>query len=245
MAVEADRVIAITDALKDELVRRGVAAAKITVVPNSVDTDRFGPAPRDRELESRLDLQGKRVVGYVGSFLAYEGLDDLLHVTNLLIQGGTDFRLLLVGDGAEYPRLKQLVSDLRLDEVVILTGRVPFDEVPRYYSLIDIAPFPRKPLPVTEMVSPLKPFEAMAMEKAVLVSSVAALKEIVIDGETGLVFEKGNWSSMAEQLELLVRDPERCTRLGRNARQWVMRHRSWDRAAADVADVYRALRPNQ
>lgn len=240
-AVEADRVIAITHALKEELIARGVSPAKIIVVPNSVETSRFTPEPRDRELEQRLGLQHKRVVGYVGSFLQYEGLDDLLHVTNLLVQQGTDFRLLLVGDGAEMPRLERLVSELGLEEVVILTGRVPFDEVPRYYSLIDIAPFPRKPLPVTEMVSPLKPFEAMAMEKAVLVSSVAALKEIVIDGETGLVFEKGDWASMAEQLGLLVRDPELCSRLGRNARQWVMQHRSWERAAADVAELYREL----
>ena len=241
-AREADRVIAITHALKDELVRRGVPGDHIEIVPNCVDATRFTPEPRDRALEQELGLAGKRVVGYIGSFTDYEGLDHLLYALSFLVDEGVDnVHLLLVGDGLSFAKLQALVTELELEEYVTLTGRISFDEVHRYYSLIDIAPFPRKPLAVTEMVSPLKPFEAMAMEKAVLVSSVAALSEIVEDGATGLIFEKGNIDSLAAAIKRMVADPELCTRLGRNAREWVIEHRSWDRAGEKVAGIYREL----
>lgn len=241
-ATAADHVITITNALRDELVRRGAPAERITVVPNCVDPDRFIAAPRDSELEQQLGLQGKRVVGYVGSFTHYEGLDDLLYAASFLIDRGLDdLHLLLVGGGASSRRLEGLVSELELTDYVTLTGRVPFDEVHRYYSLIDIAPFPRKPLPVTEMVSPLKPLEAMAMEKAVIVSSVAAMAEMVTDGTTGLVFEKGNIDGLAATLTLLATDPDLCARLGKNAREWVLRNRTWNQAGAAVAQIYREL----
>jgi glycosyltransferase involved in cell wall biosynthesis len=241
-AKAADRVIAITNPLKAELVRRGVSGDRITVVPNSVDPQRFVPVARDLELQQQLGLEGKRVVGYVGSVTHYEGLDQLLYAASFLIDEGMDhLHLLLVGNGVALPRLQGLVADLELTDNVTLTGAVPFDEVNRYYSLIDIAPFPRKPLPVTEMVSPLKPYEAMAMEKAVLVSSVGALAEMVQDGDTGLVFEKGNIDSLVDKLALLVGDPELCGRLGKSAREWVIANRTWERAGAVVAKIYREL----
>jgi PEP-CTERM/exosortase A-associated glycosyltransferase len=237
----ADAVITLTEALKAELVGRGVPAERITVVPNSVDPDLFTAEPRDRDLEHELGFAGRRVVGYVGSFTGYEGLDDLLHATTVVIDRGVDLRLLLVGDGAELPRLRELVAELELGDHVVMPGRVPFADVHRYYSLIDVAVFPRKPLPVTEMVSPMKPFEAMATKKAILVSSVGALAEIVQDGETGLVFQKGDIDSLADALERMVRDPDLCRRLGENAREWVVANRSWQRAAATVVDVYRSV----
>jgi PEP-CTERM/exosortase A-associated glycosyltransferase len=237
----ADAVITLTEALKAELVERGVPAAKITVVPNSVDPGLFTATPRDRDLERALGFAGKRVVGYIGSFTGYEGLDDLLHAASVVLDRGVDLRVLLVGDGAEMPRLRELVAELELGEQVVLTGRVPFADVQRYYSLIDIAAFPRKPLPVTEMVSPMKPFEAMATEKAILVSSVGALAEIVEDGKTGMIFQKGDIDSLADVLERMVRDPDLCRRLGENARAWVEANRSWERAAATIVALYRAV----
>lgn len=241
-ATSADRVITITHALKNELVRRGVPEGHISVVPNGVDPSLFVVAPRDRELEQQLGLEGKRVIGYVGSFTHYEGLDDLLYAISLLIDQGIDnLHVLLVGSGSAFTRLKTLVAELELSDHVTLTGRVPFDDVHRYYSLIDIAPFPRKSLPVTEMVSPLKPFEAMAMEKAVLVSSVAVLTEIIDDGATGLIFEKGNIDSLAGALSRLVTDPALCAHLGKNAREWVVVNRTWEQAGAAVAEIYREL----
>lgn len=241
----ADVVITLTNALKAELIDRGVPADKIHVVPNSVDPNQFTAIPRDEELARELGLEGKRVVGYVGSFVQYEGLDDLINAAAVAIDNGVDLRLLIVGDGQELAKLRELVIDLELEDHVILPGRVPFEDVQRYYSLIDVAVFPRKPLPVTEMVSPMKPFEAMAMEKAVIVSSVGALEEIVIDGETGVVFEKGNIDSMVDALTRTINDPELCARLGKNAREWVVANRTWDGAAQRTVEIYRQLQGDQ
>jgi glycosyltransferase involved in cell wall biosynthesis len=124
-----------------------------------------------------------------------------------------------------------------------MPGRVPHEEVTAYYSLIDIAPFPRKPQPVTEMVSPMKPLEALAMEKAVVVSSVAALVEMIADGETGLVFAKGDIASLADALARLIGDPGLRAHLGRNGRDWVVRRRTWAEMGRRARETLYTLAP--
>jgi glycosyltransferase involved in cell wall biosynthesis len=242
VARHADRVITITTAMKEELLARGVPADKISIAFNSVDPTRFAPRAPNRALADKLGLpDAVPVIGYVGSFVDYEGLDDLITATAGLKQAGRDFRLLLVGDGAEFEAIRAQVQSLALDDKVILTGRVPHEEVEDYYSLVDIAPFPRKPWRVCELVSPLKPFEAMALEKVVVVSSTRALKEIVDHERTGLVFEKGNVDSLREVLDLLIRQPEKRVNLGKTAREWIVRERSWDVAGQAVAKCYRHI----
>jgi glycosyltransferase involved in cell wall biosynthesis len=130
---------------------------------------------------------------------------------------------------------------LGLGEIVNFTGRVPHSEVEEYYSLIDIAPFPRLPLPVCEMVSPLKPFEAMAMEKACVVSSCAALTEIVQEGITGRVFDKGSSMSLANVLKELLDDPKQTQRYGKAGRTWVLENRTWKKNAEIVQGIYNRL----
>lgn len=242
VAKEADHVYTLTSAMKDELVRRGVHADKITLVHNGVDAERFLPLAPRRELAEQLGLPPDvPVIGYVGSFVDYEGLDDLIRACCLLARRGVDFRLLMVGDGAELPGLRALVANEGVADRVLLTGRVPHDSVEAFYSLIDICPFPRKPWEVCEMVSPLKPFEAMAMQKAVVVSSTHALREIVEDGHTGLVFEKGNPEALAACLERLVRDPELRARLAATGRRWALENRTWKEGGRIVVAGYRAL----
>lgn len=241
--LNADRVIAITGALKDELVRRGVPSDKISVVPNGVDTARFRPLPRDAELGAQLGISAEHVVvGYVGSILDYEGVDDLLRAVRKCVdRGATNLRLLIVGDGAAYTSCIALSRELELQEHVIFTGRVPFEHVENYYSLIDIAPFPRKPLPVCEMVSPLKPFEAMAMGKCVIVSSVAALAEIVGDRPIGFIFDKGSVASLTETLLHVVSNRELRLRTGEEARKFTLAERDWRSLAKRVAKIYEEL----
>jgi glycosyltransferase involved in cell wall biosynthesis len=148
---------------------------------------------------------------------------------------------LIVGSGAEHENLLALARDLGLGNIVNFTGRVPHSEVEKYYSLIDIAPFPRLPLPVCEMVSPLKPFEAMAMEKACIVSSCAALIEIVQDGITGRVFEKGSHESLATVLKELLDNPAAAKEFGKSGRDWVLENRTWSKNAKIVQEVYERL----
>jgi glycosyltransferase involved in cell wall biosynthesis len=242
VARHADHVITITTAMKEQLLARGVSAGKISIAFNSVDPARFTPRAPNKALAERLSIpDAVPVIGYVGSFVDYEGLDDLITATAGLKQAGHDFRLLLVGDGAAFESLREQVHRLGLEDKTILTGRVPHEEVEDYYSLIDIAPFPRKPWTVCELVSPLKPFEAMALEKVVVVSSTRALMEIVDHERTGFVFEKGNVDSLRNVLDVLIRQPEKRLNIGKTAREWIVRERSWDVAGVTASHVYKQI----
>jgi glycosyltransferase involved in cell wall biosynthesis len=240
--LHADHVITITDALRDLMVERGVPASKITVVPNGVDTKRFVPITRDEQLARELGMEGKVVIGYVGSVLDYEGIDTLLLAIRKLREIRRDFHVLVVGAGDAYDQCLALRDHLKVADAVTFTGRVPHHEVERYYSLVDLAPFPRKPLPVCETVSPLKPFEAMASGKVPIVSSVAALTEIVTHDHNGLVFDKNDVDSLVELLDRAVGDDALRDRLGKAAREWVVRERAWSVLVRRLEDVYSNIR---
>jgi len=230
LAAAADMVFTLSQTMKDELIRRKVPADKITLLPNCCDPDTFRPRPRDLTLAAQHDLpEDVPVIGYVGSFVDYEGLDDLTRACVQLRQQGQQFRLVLVGasDGPLVERIRKIAAEGGLEDWLILPGRVPHDQVEAWYSLIDIAPFPRKPVTVTELVTPLKPLEAMAMEKAVIMSSVGAMAEMVEDGVTGLVFQKGSAQALAGALTRVLADPELSSTLGRQARAFVVAERTW------------------
>ena len=240
-AANATRVIAITDALKRELIERGVDEEKIILVPNGVDTERFRPRPENSGLGARLGIGGKKVIGYVGSVLDYEGLGLLIDAAAQLRRERDDFVVLIVGDGAEREAFESRVAREGLADVVRFTGRVPHSEVEDYYSLIQICPFPRLPLPVCEMVSPLKPFEALAVGKTVIASDVAAMAEIVNDGVTGLLHRKGDVVDLTRQLRRALDDPGLVDRLAHQGRAWVERNRRWDVLADRISALYEEL----
>lgn len=242
----ADHVFTLTGAMRDELIARGVSGDKISLLPNSCDPDDFIPRPRNRTLAAALGISDDvPVIGYIGSFVQYEGLDDLVQAAALLKQRGVAFRLLLVGSegaagqdkGAVTSAIETAALQGGLNDWLIMPGRVPHDQVASYYTLIDIAPFPRKPQPVTEMVSPLKPLEAMAMQKAVVASSVRALAELLRDGETGIVFEKGNIAALTEALHRLVTDHALRHQLGVAGRAWVEQERTWPIMASKARKI--------
>ncbi|MEZ2721692.1 glycosyltransferase [Paenalcaligenes hominis] len=239
----ADAVITITEALKDLMISRGVDASKITVAPNCVHTDLFSPLEKDQKLANELGISDKdTVIGYIGSIVNYEGLDDLMEALALLIQDGiTNFKFLLVGDGAVLDELKQQVINLDLQSHVIITGRIPHEMVQRYYSLVDITPFPRKPYLVCETVSPLKPFEAMASQKAVIVSSCAALTEIIQNEVTGLVFTKGSIISLKESILELIKNKDKRNEIAKYGRLWVKSNRDWKHSSKLVYNIYKNL----
>jgi glycosyltransferase involved in cell wall biosynthesis len=237
----ATKVFTITNALREEMIARGVEGDKITVLPNGVDTSRFTPIPRDEQLARELGVVGKTVIGYIGSILDYEGLELLIDAAAELAAVRSDFHVLFVGDGAELEKFTERVREEGLEEVITFTGRVPHEDVERYYSLVDITPFPRLPLPVCEMVSPLKPFEAMAMGKAIIASDVAALAEIITPGVNGFLHTKGDAQSLKTELQRLLDDRDLTQRIGEQAREWVVEHRDWKSISAVVADAYAEL----
>ncbi len=242
VASRADHVFTITQGIADILIDYGVAKEKISILPNAVDTDKFEPMERDKELEDSLELYEKVVLGYIGSFVEYEGLDILLQaVAKIRNEVGEYFRVILVGDGLVFDELVEMSRFLGINDIVTFTGRVPHDDVQRYYSLIDITAFPRKGKRVCELVSPLKPFEAMAMKKAVIASDVQALAEIIEDGKTGLLHKKDDVDSLAECIKKLVLDDKLRNELASEGRKWVEEHRTWDAVTKFVAEKYNEL----
>ena len=238
-ANESDYVFTITQALKDILVENGVEEGKISVLPNAVDSSKFNITPKDKKLESELGFEGKVVIGYIGSFVEYEGLDLLLEACAIIKEKHGDiFRLILVGDGDTMQLLRRTSRFLQLEDQVVFTGRIPHDDVQRYYSLIDIAPLPRKGLRVCELVSPLKPFEAMGAGKVLITSSVQALAEIVQDGVTGMIFEKDDSNDLATKLETAILDGELRKNIGANANKWVTENHSWGVISQRVTSLY-------
>lgn len=241
-ALSADHVFTITEAVGQVLIKGGVAAEQISVLPNAVDATAFATHSRDPELEQHWQVQGKTTIGYIGAFKDYEGLDYLLQAAaRLRHRVGDSFRVLLVGDGDVGDDLKALTKSLDLGSIVQFTGRVQHNVTPDYYALMDIIAFPRKGFRVCEVVSPIKPFEAMATQSAVVVSDVGALTEIVQHEKTGLVHRADDVDSLAEQLERFLRDPLLRTEMARNGRDWIVEHRTWSRVSSTVDQVYRQL----
>lgn len=241
LARQADLVFTLTEAMRDELHRRGTGSPNIHILPNAADPDLFRHAPRDADLAARLDIPaGVPVIGYIGSFTSYEGLDDLVRAGVALHRRGQDFRLLLVGSEPAYlegricPDLHRIAAEGGITDKLIMPGHVPVQEVDRWYSLVDIVPITRKDLPVTRIVAPLKPLEAMAMEKCVVVTDLPALKEIVTHGETGIVVPGNDTGALAEALAQMIADPDRRRALGQKARERVVRDRNWDAIARSL-----------
>jgi glycosyltransferase involved in cell wall biosynthesis len=240
----ADGLVTLSETMRAEIIARGdVDPDRIIVVPNAVDVARFVPGPRNPALARELGIGSELVIGYISSFTAYEGIVYLIEATAELRRRGRQVRCLLVGDGEVRAELEASAAAEGLldDRTVIFTGRVPHDRVLDYYRLIDVFVVPRTNDRVSQLVTPLKPYEAMAMERALVVSGVDALLEIVSDGETGRSFIPEDPISLADVVEPLIDDPGERQRLGSAARDWVATHRNWASNGRRYLDLFRKL----
>jgi PEP-CTERM/exosortase A-associated glycosyltransferase len=238
----ADGVAVICEGLKRDLLARGVAEDKIIVSPNGVDMDMFGsPVPPDPALRTRLGLDGAEVIGFIGSFYDYEGLDDLIAAMPALIARRPGTKLLLVGGGPMEAALRQQAAISPAASHIVFAGRVPHDQVEHYYSLIDILAYPRKAMRLTELVTPLKPLEAMAQGRLVAASSVGGHRELIEDGITGTLFPPGDPLAMAEALAALLDNRPIWGERRRTARAFVERDRNWLSNISRYEPVYQKL----
>jgi glycosyltransferase involved in cell wall biosynthesis len=239
----ADVVVTLSESMKAEIVERGVDADHVVIVPNAVD-DTFLAAPPDAsQLRLRLGIEPDEVVvGTVTTVNDYEGLDALVDAVAMVRDRGAKARLLVVGSGPALSALRQRAADLGLGDSAVFTGVVPFSEVRGYHAAIDVFAVPRADTPVTRLVTPLKPLEAMATGRPVVASNVAPLQEIVSPGLTGVIARAGDPESLAATIEPLLSDSEERERMGGAARRWVAEHRTWDTAARAYRDLYDRLR---
>lgn len=240
----ADEVTCICEGIRQDLIARGIDPAKITIVPNAVDASRFQPVgERDRAIEQRLQLGGKKVIAFIGSFYAYEGLDLLVAAMPRLLAARPDIRLLLVGGGQVTEEIKQQVAQLGLQDAVIMTGRVPNEEVESYYSVTDLLVYPRKSMRLTDLVTPLKPLEAMAQKSLFLASDVGGHKELVRDGVTGTLFKADDLDDLVKTLLDLLEQEHRWPAMREAGRDFVENERNWINSVANLKPVYRRLVP--
>ncbi len=235
-----DSVVCICEGLRRDLSERGLLA-RLNVVPNGVDVARFISRPSDDATRARLGLQGRTVVGYIGTFFGFEGVVDLVEaLARLIKQGRNDLAGLIVGAGKTYDACREIAQRHGLGDRIVHPGHVPAEEVERMYSVIDVLAYPRRSLRITELVTPLKPLEAMAMEKAVIGSDVGGIRELIRDGVTGLLHRSGDVGDLAAKIAKLADDPYLRRTLGRQARTWVAEQRDWKQIVPRYVSVYEA-----
>ncbi len=241
---KADAIVTICEGLRADIASRGIPADKISVVPNGVELADFPfRNPADEELRAKLGLGGKTVLGFLGSFYPYEGLDVLLDALALLKRERSDIAALLVGGGPSEEALKFQSLRLGLEDTVNFIGRVPHSEVAAYYDQVDLFVYPRRAMRLTETVTPLKPLEAMARGGIVLASDVGGHCELVRHGETGLTFPADDAVALARAIDAAITRRGQWDEISRTARAFVERERSWDRSAQGYLPAYsRALR---
>ena len=240
----ADAVTTICQGLREEMTARGIPGEKITIIPNAVDRNAFaGPGVPDHALAGRLGLIGKTVLAFFGSFYFYEGLHLLLRALPLLHQRHADLAVLLVGGGPEEASLRSMARDLGVAASVVFAGRVAHGEMARYYDLGDLFVFPRLSLRLTELVTPLKPLEAMAQERVVVASSVGGHRELIRDRETGYLFAPNEPQRLVDGVSAALADRPSWPRIRARAIEFIETERSWTHSVARYAEVYaRVLR---
>lgn len=234
----ADRVTVICEGLKKDLIAREVDHKKIDVIVNGVELDKFKPIGKNYETLKEIGLEkDNEIVGFIGTFFEFEGLEMLIDAVPMMIEQNKNIRVVLVGGGAVEEILKKKVRDNNLQEYVLFIGRVPHEDINKYYSIMDIMVYPRVSKRITELVTPLKPLEAMALGKCVVVSDVGGLKELVENGETGVLFEAGNTNDLANSCVELLYDEQKRKYLKEKALQHVEQHRQWK----DICQQYELI----
>jgi len=236
----ADQVTTICEGLRRDIVARGIPDERVTVIPNAVDVAsfRFG-VPPDADLRRQLGLDGATVLGFAGSFYGYEGIHVLIEAARRMLPRHPNLRVLLVGGGPQEDRLKAQAEAAGLGAHVIFTGRVPHAEVQRYYELIDVLAYPRLSMRLTELVTPLKPLEAMAQGRMFVASDVGGHRELVRDRDTGFLFRANDPAALEAALEEVLARRDLWPQIRAQARRFVEIERTWSASVARYAEVYR------
>lgn len=240
---DADAVIVVSDRLREFALACGVGGSRIHVIPNGVDPRRFERAPACDPLppDVRRRIDGRRVIGFVGSLKPWHGIETLVEAFHLLHARRRDLHLLLVGDGPGRDPLSRQVKQSGLEDDVTMTGAVPYDAIPRYLEAFDVAVAPYTPSD-NFYFSPIKIFEYMAAGRPVVAGAIGQVAELLVDGENALLFAPGRIGELCDRLDTLVRDDALRQRIAAHGRAWVARERTWDGNARRVIEIAEALR---
>lgn len=236
----AHAVTAICQGLRQEIIDRGTPASKVTIIPNAVNIETFSTTPYiPQGFADQTGVAGKKVLGFIGSFYGYEGLPLLIEAMVKICRERMDVVLLLVGGGPDEVKVKGLVAEFGLEKQVIFIGRVPHEKAAQYYQLVDIFVYPRLPMRLTDLVTPLKPLEAMASGKLVAASDVGGHRELITHGKTGFLFKAGSAESLSSTVLQLLVNPDDWPRIHKQARSFVEQERNWQKSVANYTAVYK------
>lgn len=234
----ADAVSGIAQHILQDLQSRGISSEKLFHIPNGVNAERFAPVPRDASLAAELGLPDAPVFGFFGSLYRYEGISWLIQAAARLRARGNRFALLIIGRGEEAESIRAAIRDHNLVDSVKFIDHVPHEQIRRYYSVVDIPVFPRLSVRLTELVTPLKPLEAMSLSKAVLASGVGGHRELVQHEVTGLLFRPEDVEDFCVQAERLIAAPALRRQLGERAREMILQTKDWNVLAKEYQRVY-------
>jgi glycosyltransferase involved in cell wall biosynthesis len=237
----ADAVICISETLGKEAESRGISPERITIVPNAVNP--HPPEPENSELHASVKekIGNSTVVGYIGSLRELEGVDFTADAVSILRKRGLDTKLFVLSSESGQPELRTHCERLGIGDHAIITGPVPHDQVAPFYNLIDVFVVSRPDKRVTQLVTPLKPFEAMQAGRALVMSDLPALAEIIEDGKTGRLTPPGDIGKLADTIEELLHDEPKRIALGVAAAQWVSENRTWSKVVSCTPEIYHRL----
>lgn len=239
---KVNAIFTICDGLKTDLVSRGIPKEKVTLIPNAVDVSKFsGDFEPNLKLKAELGLSDTFILGFIGSFYEYEGIDILINAMPSILKKIENAKILLVGGGLEEENLRKQVESMKLQDNVIFTGRIPHDQVQDYYNLVDIFVYPRTKIRLTDLVTPLKPLEAMAQCKLVAASDIGGHNELIQNGETGILFKPDNPEDLAATIIQAHATQSSWGDITANGRRYVEDVRNWKQSISNYPAVYESV----
>lgn len=230
----ADEITTGSESSKKSVTALGIKEGRIHVVPNAVALDKFNHVTHPDKIVEKYHLENKIVIGFVGSFARYHGLEILLEIGRNLHKRHKNIIFLLVGrnvHGSDNPAQKVLAEGL--SHIFRFTGEVPHFSVPLFIAVMDIAIIPD----FNVYGSPMKLFEYMAMRKAIVAPDAPPIREIIENGETGMLFERGNVAEAQKAIEKLIEHKELCHRLGQRAHKKVTELYTWEQRAEKIVGI--------
>jgi len=235
---KADAIISISESSRKEIISRGFNGKKIYTVFNGVDASFFKPLEKDETLLRKYNLNDKFVIGFIGNLKRIEGLDLIIEALPSLLQKNKNFIFFIVGEGPEKSVLQRLANQMHLGKYVLFAGQISFKEIRKYYSIIDLFVVPRIKTKLAEIISPLKPLEAMAMEIPVLGSDVGGITEFIKDGQNGFIFKAGSIQDLSKKIFYIIENRDKIEYIAKNSRDWVIENRNWDELVLTYKKVY-------
>jgi glycosyltransferase involved in cell wall biosynthesis len=238
----ADLIVVVSDAMREELLGRGIDEARILVNPNGVDPDRYSPDVDGRPVRERLGIGDEAVIGFIGTFGRWHGAEKLAVAFGTLLEGHPDLagrvRLLMIGDGEGLPATRRIIEEGGHADKAIFAGRVPQAEGPGYLAACDVLVSPHVPNPDGSRFfgSPTKLFEYMAMGKPIVASRLEQIGEVLEDGVTALLVQPGDTDALAAAMARLIRDPALGRRLGMASRAAAVERHTWRQHTARILE---------